>query len=530
MADAVQRLRYALEAYERRSPHDHHLPTSSAGLDLCSNVLSLSAHIWPSIIPDTLLVKLWMSVKDETLKQLHLYGRETWHIARSGEELDNRLLQTINTFLSQCPDLPFDLFWEECTSIILQLTAHEDSSIALHATCCAHQLFLGLLHMMEVHCTSKSLFTKSKYDEDSLVRLYVLLRLTLDQSEENNNLLATTLLFKWNSSKSVRFGFQMILNLFQSEAVPKLNILQPAWALLEDLRQADEEEWSGCLSALLYRILKIYLEKGPTCLEELPTKALLGLFSSKAFARTFLDCITVYPDLHKSVAGALSAAFQIFELVFAKHPEIITACCLTKAVDEKSDMVLLRLQCLNLVGKIQAHKWSFMEDSDSLDSGWSEDAIRSLFTILLHDSSIRVRRAAMQIFMNLSAINVVHEKELLKVCLMKARDQDEKIRFMAFQTLRNSPVKTLADCLMEADWKALFERGFSEEKKETQVLVEALCLDFLTTELLPKSPSTRLQFLGLIGEESSPKQPLSFLYNNVESIFYKELEYLPTDE
>ncbi|MCO5546707.1 hypothetical protein L7F22_000143 [Adiantum nelumboides] len=496
MADAAQRLRCVLEAYEYQNHRHRLMPYSCAGFDLCSNLLLLAAHIWPTTIPDTLLVKLWMSVKNETLKQLHCYtkymskhcsnsspnrpclARSYWgtlQTAQAEEELDKRLLQSINVFLSQCPDLPFDPFWEECASIILQLTGH-DINIALYSTYNARQFFLGLFQLMAVHCTRKSPFSSSKYEESSLASLYILVRLTMDQYEEN--FLATTLLFKGTSLKNVRFAFQMILKLFQTEEVSTLNIVQPAWTLLEDLREADEEEWSGCLSALLHEILKIYMEKGPTCLEGQPTKALLRLFSSKAFAGAFLDCITIYPDSHRSAAGLLSAAFQIFELVFAEHPDIIIACCLTKVMDEKSDMVPVRLQCLNLVGRIQARKLSIMEDSDSLDNEWSEDAIRSLFTILLHDSSIRVRRSAMEIFANLSASNIVEEKELLKICLLKARDQDEKVRFMAFQTLRNFPVKILADSLTEADWKALFERGFSEQKKEIIALVEDLCLDF----------------------------------------------------
>ncbi|MCO5567619.1 hypothetical protein L7F22_021313 [Adiantum nelumboides] len=449
----------------------------------------------------------------------------TLQTAQAEEELDKRLLQSINVFLTQCPDLPFDPFWEECASIILQLTGHDDINIALYSTYNARQLFLGLFQLMAAHCTRKSPFLNSKYEESSLASLYILVRLTMDQSEEN--FLATTLLLKWTSLKNVRFGFQMILKLFQTEEASKLNILQPAWNLLEDLLEADEEEWSGCLSAflsaLLHEILKVYMEKGPTCLEGQPTKGLLRLFSNKAFGGVFLDCISIYPDYHRSAAGLLSAAFQIFELVFAEHPDIIIACCLTKVMDEKSDMVLVRLQCLNLVGRIQACKLSFMEDSDSLDNEWSEYAIRSLFTILLHDSSIRVRRSAMQIFANLSASNIVEEKELLKVSLLKARDQDEKVSFIAFQTLRNFPVKILVDFLTEADWKALFERGFSEEKKENLEL--DIFLDFSTTVFSSTSP-TRLQFRGLIGEKNSSKQQLSFLHNHVESIFDKELEYL----
>ena len=57
---------------------------------------------------------------------------------------------------------------------------------------------------------------------------------------------------------------------------------------------------------------------------------------------------------------------------------------------------------------------------------------------------------------------------------MKVRDQDEKIRLMAFQRLTKFPMNLLSESLTHTEWRSLFERGFAEEKKEFKDLAEVI--------------------------------------------------------
>ncbi|KAH7387858.1 hypothetical protein KP509_16G045600 [Ceratopteris richardii] len=389
---------------------------------------------------------------------------------------------------------------------MVRMSSQDDTESALYKMHRCRQLIYGLLHLMTSKLERNDILPLFGIEESFPERFYVLLRLTM-KPNENYAAMLEKMELEWNSQR-VRFSFQMIASLVQTDSAFELNIIEPAQDLLEDLWSMDEEECNGCLSALLDQILRFYLDKGQKHLEKNSTDVLLKLFSKQDFARRFLECSILCADLHKTTAN-----------------DTIIKCCLLKAVDERSDMVSVRLQCLSLVGRLQSRIWS-MKDSKTLMHVWTADTIRSLFTLILHDSSVRVRRLAVQICTHLSASNILNMEEFTKVCLMKARDQDDKVRLVAIQILSSLPVKLLADCLTEEDWKVIWMRGLHEEKDEARKLAEALILDYVTTDTLAEFPSTRLQFLGLMDCGSSSEQCSSFIYDNVDAIFDKELEYL----
>jgi hypothetical protein len=55
-------------------------------------------------------------------------------------------------------------------------------------------------------------------------------------------------------------------------------------------------------------------------------------------------------------------------------------------------------------------------------------------------------------------------EQILGICLLKVRDQDEKIRCMAFETLRGFPMNILIELLSGNEWSAI-SKGLTFERK-----------------------------------------------------------------
>lgn len=67
-----------------------------------------------------------------------------------------------------------------------------------------------------------------------------------------------------------------------------------------------------------------------------------------------------------------------------------------------------------------------------------------------------------------------HRAELLYLCFLKIRDNDEKVRRAAFRRLADFPLATLAQHFQACDWQLVFQHGFREEGTADDVQVSLL--------------------------------------------------------
>eukprot|EP00249_Psilotum_nudum_P005463 c188_g1_i1 orf=77-1024(-) len=302
-------------------------------------------------------------------------------------------------------------------------------------------------------------------------------------------------------------------------------IWNSSWNLLEELRQLNEDEWNACFTSMLHAFLTKYLKDGRSVLENMPMKYLFQLFSKPTLARTFLDSITVCPEFHGDlVKSVLAAAFQIFELAYKKHHMIIISCCLAKLVDDHSDTVFLRLECLTLAGKMHNLIRPVMSESLDTDLTWKLEAVQNLTISILHDSSVRVRRLVLRMLLQEYG-NVMEEKELLDIILLKIRDQDDKVRLLAFQRLIKFPMEILTANIQGHDWRPIFKQGLSEERREICIIAEALLVEYLTTDAISMSPSQRLKELGFL-ESTKHDMYYKIIEKHINCIFEKERAFI----
>ena len=153
-----------------------------------------------------------------------------------------------------------------------------------------------------------------------------------------------------------------------------------------------------------------------------------------------------------------------------------------------------------MVRRIQSSELNVDLDmlEDTEDYIWPDECTKILFTIILQDTSVRVRRLAMQIFMHLceTFCDTVNKgwdcfplslyswtqlsmplcnclfymtdtiERILMICLLKIRDQDEKIRNMAFEAFRRFPMKILIEFLSSNEWSVISKGLFSATNSE----------------------------------------------------------------
>ncbi|XP_057842641.2 uncharacterized protein LOC131052076 isoform X1 [Cryptomeria japonica] len=432
-----------------------------------------------------------------------------------------KIIQSLDLLQSEFCESSFNEFMHECSKSMLKKAKEAAESVAVWIVS-KKPLIEGLLHIMVFRQSNIDLAFGDVHNEASIVKLAFLFRLFLLEPPDILHLMNNP-----HSLFIVQAGFQLFLDLFGSKLMPLLcqdGILwDGAWKLLEDLQQLNEDEWDACLATVLHQIISFYLSKGPTVLQKAPMKFLIQLLAKPCFARSFLESITLFPDSSNVSADkiAIHAALQIFETVYKSSPLTIVTNCASKLVDPYTDSALVRLECLSLLGKIRLHMASGIIEHGALQT-WPAEAIYNIMTSVLSDSSVRVRRSAIQLLLQIEPPEV-DEKELLYTVFLKTRDQDKRVKLLAFQRLIRFPMQLLYSNFEARDWKLIFQQALANEGSHVYHIAKDLLLKFLSSDSMP--PSRRLKMLDFAHKDNYKKYG-KFIGNHIAEIFEMEVMFL----
>ncbi|GAQ85489.1 hypothetical protein KFL_002380020 [Klebsormidium nitens] len=359
------------------------------------------------------------------------------------------------------------------------------------------------------------------------VRLVFLLRLVLgaDPASEHYNYVLEAVSDCIDPDGLVLGCFQTTLELLQlpnfSSAVPLVDpVYRNALQLLKEAREGNHPQWKACFSSCLRRVFLTCREHGMESLNDSALKRVLLLFSRPSLAPQFLDSLIALPECGERTKGALVLAFQIFGAAYRRNAAIIISTCAAKLVEECADNVNMRVECLAVLSRVHA-RWCDSAEGEAKPA-WSESAIQNLMQSALFDPSVRVRRSAAQLISKLQPdSDCVAEQELLYLCFLKLRDNDEKVRRAAFRRLADFPLATLAQHFQACDWQLVFQHGFREEG--TAEDVQELLYDYLLSAELQGPPSSRL---ALLGRRLQARDLFRLaLAENIETIFKGELPF-----
>ncbi|KAH9290094.1 hypothetical protein KI387_034211, partial [Taxus chinensis] len=397
-------------------------------------------------------------------------------ITKEKSQRMHSMIQSLDLLQSEFCDSSFDKFMQQCSKFMEKKAKEATESVAVWIIS-KKPLIEGLLNMMVLRQPDISLFFGDLCDEASIVKLSFLFHLFLSEPPDILHLMNNP-----HSLFIVQAGFQLFLDLFSSKLMPlfcQAGILWVgAWKLLEDLQQLNEDEWDACLATVLHQILSYYMSKGPTVLQKAPMKFFIQLLAKPCFARSFLDSITLFPDSSNGSADK------------------------------------------GVLGKVRSHMtWNMMEH-DAVQT-WPAEAIHDIMTSVLSDSSVRVRRSAIQLLLQIEPPEV-DAKELLYTIFLKIRDEDEKVKLLAFQRLIRFPMKLLYSNFEARDWKLIFQHALTHEGSHVYHIAKDLFLRYLSSDSVP--PSRRLKMLDFAHKDNYEKYG-ELIGNHIAEIFEMETKF-----
>lgn len=106
---------------------------------------------------------------------------------------------------------------------------------------------------------------------------------------------------------------------------------------------------------------------------------------------------------------------------------------------------------------------------------------------------------------------------------MKIRDEDDKVKLLAFQRLLRFPMKLLHSNFRARDWKLVFQYALAHEGSQIYHIAKDLLLKYLYSDSMP--PSRRLKMLDFAKNDNYQKYG-KLIGNHIAEIFEIEVNFL----